>query len=69
MRNWSGGETVLLQSDTQHPHGGQNMLPLLKRHEIQVLLRAGFKVAEVAQRSQVIRYRAIAPARVAVSKS
>jgi len=30
-----------------------NMLPLLKRHEVQVLLRAGFKVADVAERAQV----------------
>ena len=30
-----------------------DMLSLLKRHEVQVLLRAGFKVADVAERSQV----------------
>lgn len=31
----------------------EGMVPLLKRHEIQVLLKAGFAIAEVAERAQV----------------
>jgi transposase len=43
---------VLMPTGSRMRDQGE-MIPLLKRHEIQVLLRAGFSVGDVAERAQV----------------
>src|ERR1700753_1966650 len=43
---------VLMPTGSRPSEQGE-MLSLLKRHEIQVLLRAGFTVADVAKRAEV----------------
>lgn len=43
---------VLMGAPSTKECDEQGMIPLLKRHEIQVLLNAGFAVADVAQRSK-----------------
>jgi hypothetical protein len=46
-----GDHGTLMPTRSAKPGNEADMIPLLKRHEIRVLLKAGFTVADVATRT------------------